>query len=71
MESSEPYALSPPKDLQQNYSTDSKDLCLYLVDVQGLHGVFYQLNVDLCLFWLKLLVRNELGLWKKVKKTRK
>lgn len=43
----------------------SEDLWLYLVDVQGLHGVFYQLNVDLCFLWLKLLVRNELSLWKK------
>lgn len=35
---------------------------LYLVDVQGLHGIFYKLNVDLCLLWLKLLIRNELSL---------
>lgn len=34
----------------------------YLVDVQGLHGIFDQFNVDLCLFWLELLVRNELSL---------
>lgn len=36
---------------------------MYLIDVQGLHGVFYKLNVDLCLLWLKLLVRNKLSLW--------
>lgn len=34
----------------------------YLVNVQGLHGIFDQLDVDLCLLWLKLLVRNELSL---------
>lgn len=44
----------------------SQDLWLYLVDVQGLHGVFYQLDVDLGLLWLKLLVRNELSLCKKI-----
>lgn len=43
---------------------------MYLVDVQGLHGVFNQLNVDLCLLWLKLLVRNELSFWN-AKKNRK
>lgn len=45
-------------------------LRIYLIDVQGLHGIFNQLNVDLCLFWLKLLVGDKLSLWiKKKKKT--
>lgn len=41
----------------------------YLVDVQGLHGVFDQLNVDLSLLWLQLLVRNKLSLCKRKEST--
>lgn len=33
----------------------------YLVNIQSLHGIFDKLDVDLSLFWLKLLVRNKLG----------
>lgn len=35
---------------------------MYLIDVQGLHGILNQLNVDLCLLWLKLLVGDKLCL---------
>lgn len=41
----------------------------YLVDVQGLHGVFDQLNVDLSLLWLQLLVGNKLSLCKRKEST--
>lgn len=36
---------------------------IYLIDVQSLHGIFNQLNVDLRLLWLKLLVWDKLSLW--------
>lgn len=35
---------------------------LNLIDIQCLHSIFHKFDVYLRLFWLKLLVRNELSL---------
>lgn len=53
--------------LNFSFQQIKKDLRLYLIDVQGLHSIFDKLYVDLCLLWLKLLVRNKLSLWIKSK----
>lgn len=42
---------------------------LDLIDVQSLHCIFHQLYVDLRLFWLELLVGNELSFWTEENKT--
>lgn len=41
-------------------------LLRYLIDVQSLHGVLDQLNVDLCFLRLELLVWYELSLCLKI-----
>lgn len=55
--------LSVPKPSLLDHSQDSTIIRVqsYLVNIQSLHGIFDQLDVDLSLFGLKLLVGNELG----------